>query len=154
MITYLYRRIVASGWATQYPDPEDCMGVLVRKKRGTYVTLPTPINNHLLETAVRLNLINTVTIRPDMLAGVLETLTPGQAEIKFADNSQLQIMESIADADLSTVKQFQYACICRQEGLILVWHDDIASLVTQAQKVEERLLSLVRAHDRRVQSRR
>ena len=63
MITYLYRRIVTSGWAPQYPDPEDCMGVLVRKARGTYVTMPTPINNLLLEAATKLNLITALTMR-------------------------------------------------------------------------------------------
>ncbi|GAB7332674.1 hypothetical protein MBLNU13_g04427t1 [Cladosporium sp. NU13] len=143
MITYLYKRIVASGWAPANPDPEDCMGVLVRKERGVYVTMPTPINNTLLGAAVKLNLITALTMRPQMLDGILESLMPGQAEIKFADNSQLQILESLADAEPGTVKQFQYACICRQEGLILVWHDDIKNLVEQAQKIEERLLSLV-----------
>lgn len=143
MITYLYKRIVASGWAPEYPDPEDCMGVLVRKARGVYVTMPSPINNLLLEANVKLNLMNALTMRPQMLEGILETLTPGQAEIRFADNSQLQILDSIADVEAGTVKQFQYAAICREERLILVWHDDITNLIAQAQKTEERLLSLV-----------
>jgi hypothetical protein len=154
MITYLYRRIVTSGWAPQYPDPEDCMGVLVRKARGTYVTMPTPINDLLLEAATKLNLITSLTMRPEMLAGILETLMPGQAEIRFADNSQLQILDSIADVEVSTVKQFQYACICRQEQLILVWHDDITNLLAQAQKIEERLLSLVSHTNTRCNSQR
>jgi hypothetical protein len=145
MITYLYKKIVASGWAPMEPHPDDCMGVLVRKARGIYVTMPTPINNLLLEAAINLNLITALTMRPQMLEGILESLMPGQAEIRFADNSQLQILESLADVEAGTVKQFQYACICRQEGLILVWHDDITNLIAQAQKVEERLLSLVSA---------
>lgn len=143
MISYLYKRIVASGWAPSVPDAEDCMGVLVRRQRGVYVTNPTPINNLLLEATVKLNLIVALTMRPQMLDGILASLTPGQSELRFEDGSQLQVFDSLALLESSNVKKFQYACLCRQERLILVWHDDLANLLPQAQKMEEKLLSFV-----------
>ena len=143
MIGYLYKRIVASGWAPNDPDPADCMGVLVRKQRGTYITMPTPINDSLLDAAVKLNIIAALTMRPEMLDGILASLIPGQSELRFQDGSQLQILDSIMQVDHTNVKKFQYACICRQERLILVWHDDLTNLIPQAAKVEERLLSMV-----------
>lgn len=143
MISYLYKRIVASGWAPSNPDPEDCMGALVRRTRGNYITMPTPVNDCLLEAAIKLNLIAALTMRPQMLDGILASLSSGQTELRFEDGSQLQILDSLAMVDSSNVKKFQYACVCRQERLILVWHDDITTLVPQASKVEERLLSFV-----------
>lgn len=143
MISYLYKKIVASGWAPADPDPADYMGVLVRKQRGTYITMPTPINDSLLDAAVKLNIIAALTMRPEMLDGILASLIPGQAELRFHDGSQLQIVDSIIQVDQASVKKFQYACVCRQERLILVWHDDLTNLIPQAAKIEERLLSLV-----------
>ena len=143
MISYLYKKIVASGWAPADPDPADYMGVLVRKQRGTYITMPTPINDSLLDAAVKLNIIAALTMRPEMLDGILASLMPGQTELRFHDGSQLQILDSIMLVDQSTIKKFQYACVCREERLILVWHDDLTSLIPQAAKIEERLLSLV-----------
>jgi hypothetical protein len=143
MISYLYKKIVSSGWAPADPDPADCMGVLVRKQRGTYITMPTPINDSLLDAAVKLNIIAALTMRPEMLDGILASLMPGQTELRFHDGSQLQILDSIMLVDQSTIKKFQYACVCRQEKLILVWHDDLTNLTPQAAKIEERLLSLV-----------
>lgn len=102
MISYLYARIVSNGWAPSNPDPEDYMGVLVRKARGNYITMPTPINNRLLNATIKLNLIVGLTMRPQMLDGILRSLTPGQTELKFKDGSQLQILDSLAQADLPT----------------------------------------------------
>lgn len=143
MISYLYKRVVTNGWATNDPEPEDCMGVLVRRQRGHYVTKPTRINNLLLEATIKLNIIVALTMRPQMLDGILASLAPGQSELRFEDGSQLQIFDSIALLESSTVKKFQYACLCRQERVILVWHDDLANLLPQATKVEEKLLSFV-----------
>lgn len=143
MISYLYARIVSNGWALSNPDPEDYMGVLVRKARGNYITMPTPINNRLLNATIKLNLIVGLTMRPQMLDGILGSLTPGQTELKFKDGSQLQILDSLAQADSSNVRKFQYACVFRQERMILVWHDEVMNLVPQATKIEEKLLGLV-----------
>ena len=143
MISYLYKKIVASGWAPADPDPADYMGVLVRKQRGTYITMPTPINDSLLDAAVKLNIIAALTMRPEMLDGILASLIPGQAELRFHDGSQLQIVDSIIQVDQASVKKFQYACVCRRERLILVWHDDLQGIVPQATRMEEKLLALV-----------
>ncbi|KAM0714475.1 hypothetical protein Q7P37_010262 [Cladosporium fusiforme] len=143
MISYLYKQIVSSGWAPSNPDPEDCMGVLVRRQRGNYVTMPTPINDLLLEAAIKLNIIVALTMRPQMLDGILASLNPGQTELRFEDGSQLQIFDSLAVLESTNVKKFQYACICRHERLILVWHDDLANLLPQATRTEEKLLSFI-----------
>lgn len=144
MISYLFKKVISSGWIPAERNQEDCLGVLVRRTRGNYVTSPEPLH-HLLEGAViRLNLAVALTMRPQMLDGILKSLSTGQLELRFKDGSQLQIIDSLAAAQPSNVKKFQYACICRQERLVLVWQDDLQNIIPQATRIEERLLSLVR----------
>lgn len=143
MISYLYKRIQASAWIPSNPSAEDCMGVLLRRTRGSYVTHPEQLHHVLQGAVIRLNLVVALTMRPSMLEGILSSLTPGQTELRFKDGSQLQIIDSLTSAQPSNVKKFQYACICRQERLVLVWQDDLQNIIPQATRVEERLLSLV-----------
>lgn len=143
MVSYLFKRVVASGWVPVGRDPDDCIGVLIRQRRGNYVTAPDPVNHVLLGAVVRLNLAAALTMRPQMLDGLLSSLSPNQTELRFKDGSQLQIIESMALAQPSTVKKFQYACVCRQERIVLVWQDDIQNILPHATRMEERLLSLV-----------
>lgn len=143
MVSYLFKRVVASGWVPVDRDPEDCIGVLLRQRRGNYVTAPDPVNHVLLGAVIRLNLAVALTMRPQMLDGILSSLSPNQTELRFKDGSQLQIIESMTMAQPSSVKKFQYACVCRQERVVLVWQDDIQNILPQATRMEERLLSLI-----------
>ncbi|KAJ6438548.1 glycosyltransferase family 2 [Purpureocillium lavendulum] len=111
--------------------------------RGNYVTAPDTVHHVLLGAVIRLNLSVAITLRPQLLDGVLRSLMPGQTELKFKDGSQVQIIDSLTFAHSATVKKFQYACICRQERLVLVWHDDLQNIVPVATQMEEKLLSLV-----------
>ncbi|UNI18966.1 hypothetical protein JDV02_005195 [Purpureocillium takamizusanense] len=145
MVRYLNNRVVASGWTPPESarSHDDCLGVLLRRSRGNYVTAPDTVHHVLLGAVMRLNLSVAVTIRPQLLDGVLKSLTPGHTELKFKDGSQVQIIDSLSFAHSATVKKFQYACICRQERLVLVWHDDLQNIVPAATQMEEKLLSLV-----------
>lgn len=143
---YLYNRAVASGWippeSMRYED--DCSGVLLRQYRGNYISFPQALNHVILGAVIRLNLNVAITMRPQMLDGILAALSPGQTDLKFKDGSQIQILDSLTLAQPATVKKFQYACLFKQERLILVWHDDLVNIVPQATHVEEKLLALVR----------
>lgn len=97
----------------------DCSGVLLRRSRGNYITAPNPLNHILLGAVMRLNLYVATTMRPQMLDGILASLTPGQTELKFKDGSQIQVLDSMNFAQL-------------------------ANIVPQATMIEEKLLSLVR----------
>jgi hypothetical protein len=144
MINYLYRKAVASGWISPKASSEDQLGVLLRRARGHYVTAPEPVHHDLLGAVIRLNAIVSLTMQPDMLEGILNSLAPGQTELHFKDGSQLQIIDSLSIAHPTSVKKFQYACICRQEKLVLVWQDDLQKIIPQATSIEEKLFSLVR----------
>ncbi|KAK3944154.1 glycosyl transferase family group 2-domain-containing protein [Diplogelasinospora grovesii] len=147
MITYLNNRVVASGWipppSARSSSSRDGFGVLYKKSRGIYVTSPEDISPPLLACVQRLNLVVAFTMRPQMLEGILASLSPNQTELKLMDGSQLQIAESLGCMVSSNTKKFQYAALVRQEGMLLVWHDDLQQIIPQASRLEEKLLSLV-----------
>ncbi|PHH71516.1 hypothetical protein CDD80_5225 [Ophiocordyceps camponoti-rufipedis] len=143
MVSYLYSRVVASGWIPAGINEDDCLGVMLRRSRGEYVASPDPAHPLLLGAVIRLNLAVAVTMRPQMLDGILRSLAPGQTELRFKGGSQIQIVDSLASVRAATVKKFQYAAICLQERLVLVWQDDLQHIIPTAMQMEERLLSLV-----------
>jgi hypothetical protein len=144
MINYLHRKVISSGWMpAKTLNSEDRLGVLLRRSRGHYISAPSPIHHDLMGAVIRLNVIVAFTMRPDMLDGIISSLTPGQTELLFKDGSQLQIIDTMTNAHPTLVKKFQYACICRQERLVLVWQDDVQNIIPQAMSIEEKLFSLV-----------
>ncbi|KAK3685939.1 glycosyl transferase family group 2-domain-containing protein [Podospora appendiculata] len=145
MITYLNKQAVSCGWmpADHQRRHHDGCGVLYRKSRGKYVTYPESISLPLLECVQRLNMVIAFTMKAEMIEGITSSLSPGQTELRFIDGSQLQVAESLDVMASSNVKKFQYACLVRQEGILLVWHDDLHQIVPTATRLEEKLLSLV-----------
>lgn len=145
MATYMYNRIMVSGWIhpDAASDPDNVHGVLIRRARGEYLSVPDPIHPVLHDAVQRMNLAVALTIRPRLLDGILMALTEGQSELRFKDGSQLQVIDSLLHAHPTTVKKYQYACICQQERLLLVWHDDISLVLSHAAHLEEKLLAMI-----------
>lgn len=145
MATYIYNRIMVSGWIRPdaASDPDNIHGVLIRRTRGQYLSVPEPVHPALFDAVNRMNLAVAITIRPRLLEGILAVLTEGQSELRFKDGSQLQVIDSLAHAYPTTVKKYQYACICQAERMLLVWHDDISHVLNHAAQLEEKLLAMI-----------
>ncbi|KAK3378037.1 glycosyl transferase family group 2-domain-containing protein [Podospora didyma] len=145
MIKYLNKQIVSNSWIP--PDSErryqDGFGVLYRRSRGHYVSFPEHVAPQLEACVQRLNLVIAFTMKPEMLDGILDSLSPGQTELRLMDGSQLQISDSLESMAPSNVKKFQYACLIRLEGILLLWHDDLQQIIPTATKLEEKLLALI-----------
>lgn len=145
MVSYLANRVSANGWIPQtaLTDPSQGLGVLLRQSRGNYVCCPENIYDELLFAVQRLNVGVAVTIKPDMLFGIIAGLHPGQQELRLKGGSQLQILDSLSSITSSGVKKFQYGAILRQEGVLLIWQDEIQRILAHAQRMEDKLLTYV-----------
>ncbi|ATY61836.1 hypothetical protein A9K55_007237 [Cordyceps militaris] len=145
MANYIYNSIMVSGWIhpNAAQDPNNIHGVLIRRARGQYLSVPEPVHPVLHEAVSRMNLAVAITIRPRLLEGIMMTLTEGQTELRLKDGSQLQVIDSLNHAHPTTVKKYQYACICQQERMLLVWHDDISHVLSHAAHLEEKLLTMI-----------
>ncbi|KAK3351747.1 glycosyl transferase family group 2-domain-containing protein [Neurospora tetraspora] len=148
VIKYLGKHIEKAGWMP--PEEERSQpngyGVLYKKSRGQYVTYPETLSQAVVACVQRLNLVIAFTMKLDMLDapnGILASLGPNQSELKLMDGSQLQIADSLDSMVPANVKKFQYACLVRQERILLVWHDDMLQIVPTAARIEAKLLAKV-----------
>ncbi|POS69221.1 hypothetical protein DHEL01_v212385 [Diaporthe helianthi] len=145
MVNYLANRVSANGWMPQpaIKDPSHGLGVLLRQSRGNYICCPENIYDELLFAVQRLNVGVAVTMKPEMLAGIIASLQPDQQELRLKGGSQLQILDSLTAVTSSGVKKFQYGAILRHEGVLLVWQDEIQHVLAHAQRMEDKLLTYV-----------
>jgi hypothetical protein len=132
-------------WMTPGPvSPMLCEGVLIRKGLGNYVTEPQTIDQDLLNAVKRVNPGVALTMSTDGTQAIFDVLEPNETELMFQNGSQIQIFESMADIAASiAIRKFQYAALVRQERLLLVWHDDLGAILSQAMEIESRMLALV-----------
>jgi hypothetical protein len=139
MVRYLYGRISANQWLGSEVSKRtnSPTGVLLRQSRGHYVTAPGDVSDLLLSAVCKINAEVAFTMCTETVDVVLSSLEP------FQTGSQLQIMDSLSDIAQNTIKKFQYACLVRQERMLLVWHDDLQHIIPHASRMEETLLSLV-----------
>jgi hypothetical protein len=124
--------------------PHVCEGVLIRKGFGEYVTEPQNINRDLLGAVKRINPGVALTMSTDGTQAIFDVLEPHETELMFQNGSQIQIFDSMADiAATINIKKFQYAALVRQERVLLVWHDELGAILSQAMEIESRILALV-----------
>lgn len=121
-----------------------CEGVLIRKSQGAYVTEPQMLHPDLLRAVETINPGVALTMSTDGTEAIFDVLEPDETELIFQNGSQIQIYQSMAElADATAVRKFQYAALCREERVLLVWHDDLGAILSQATEVESRILALV-----------
>ena len=146
MVKHMYSRLNAHQWSKQsrYVDYDSYDGVLLRKARGSYECYPPTMSGELVNAVTHLNVQLAFTMRCETIDVLVSKLSTHQTSGQMLDQSQLQVVESLAQMGTSSIKKFQYACLVRQEKLLLVWHDDMQRIMPHAQRLEEKLLSIVR----------
>ncbi|KAH7559725.1 hypothetical protein BM1_03359 [Bipolaris maydis] len=145
IIKHLHAKACSMRWMTSgAQSPGSCEGVLIRKGQGEYVSEPATADQDLVAAVKRINPGVALTMSTDGTQAVFDVLEPFETELMFQNGSQIQIFESMAEvATSSTIRKFQYAALIRQERLLLVWHDDLGAILSQAMEVESRILGLV-----------
>lgn len=128
-------------------DRTSVQGVLLRTSRGVYVTQPSNLCNNLIAAVQRLNVEVAFTMSTELTNLIFSTITPTQTEFILPhDSTQYQILDSFEDmakASSNKLKRFQYTCFVRKERVVLLWHDDVESILSHGDKVERQLLTVV-----------
>lgn len=133
------------GWMISGPLPPGvCSGVMIRKSHGDFASEPERIDIELLDAVKKINPGVALTMSTEGTSAVFDAIDPSETELLFQNGSQIQIYDSMAEiAQSSTVKKYQYAALVRRERVLLVWHDDLSAILSQAMEVESRMLALV-----------
>lgn len=166
MVSYLHGRISAQMWfdvnkeylyapagsarsnspVSNY-DRTSIQGVLLRTSRGVYVTQPSNLSHDLVSAVQRLNVEVAFTMSTELTNLIFSTIAPNQTEFILPhDSTQYQILESfeeMAKASSNKLKRFQYTCFVRREKVVLLWHDDVESILSHGDKVERQLLTVI-----------
>jgi hypothetical protein len=145
MVNYLYTRILNNNWIPQLGSghPGVALGVLLKKSRGNYVCFPNIVSPVLLAAVQKLNVEVAFTMRTEMIDGLFQSWDEDQKDLILKDGSQLQFVDSLDTVASASIKKLQYACLVRDERMVLVWHDDLQQIIPHATRLEEKLLSLV-----------
>jgi hypothetical protein len=140
-----------SNTPTSSYERTSAQGVLLRTSRGVYVTQPTNLCPNLIAAVQRLNIEVAFTMSTELTNLIFSTMAPGQTEFILPhDSTQYQILdsfESMAKATSNKLKRFQYTCFVRKEKVVLLWHDDVESILSHGDRVERQLLTVVSADD-------
>ena len=119
-------------------------GVLIRKTNSDYVSEPRHIDLGLLAAIKKINPGVALTMSTDGTDAVFDVLEEHESMLMFSNGSQIQIYESLADiAQSPSIKKFQYAALVRNERVLLIWHEDLSAILSQAMEIESRILGLV-----------
>ena len=166
MVSYLHGRISSQMWFDvnkQYAytpsasvgpntpsssyDRFSTQGVLLRTQRGVYVTQPSNICPNLVAAVQRLNVEVAFTMSTELTNLIFSTMAPGQTEFVLPhDSTQYQVLESLEDmakASSNKLKRFQYTCFVRKERVVLLWHDEVESILAHGDRLERQLLTVV-----------
>lgn len=146
MVKYMYSKINSHQWLAKIPLGRPC-GVALRRSRGSYITTPDSMDRGLLAAISKMNVEVAFTMATETTQVIFSTLQPDDTDLLLSDGSQLQIVDSLADiakSGIGLIKKFQYGALIREEELLLIWHDDLDKIFGHAQKLEEKLLALVR----------
>ena|ERR1700761_6264283 len=143
MLKYIYGRISSNLW---FPPPNSGQprALLLRKSRGNYINEPEDIDQTLLAAVQKMNVEVAFTMATEKTETIFSIIQPDQSEIILSNGSQLQVLNSLADiATSGKIKKFQYAALIREEQILLIWHDNLESIMVHATMLEDKLLCFV-----------
>lgn len=111
------------------------------------MTQPSNICPNLVAAVQRLNVEVAFTMSTELTNLIFSTLAPGQTEFILPhDSTQYQILESfeeMAKASSNKLKRFQYTCFVKKERVVLLWHDEVESILAHGDRLERQLLTVV-----------
>src|SRR5271170_6576188 len=158
MVKYLYKRCMQHKWL-EPPSEElnvdsssggpgtSCLGVMLRRSPGSYISQPLNISSELLGAVQRLGVPVAFTMSSETTEVLFQRITPLQTEVSLDPwGTVLPIVNSANDicTGKSSVSQDAFMCAFREEQLVLVWGDSPQGLVAQGDDVETKLVGLVR----------
>jgi len=162
MVRYLHSRVRANDWLNAFANDNDSttlsistqsetnsLGVFLRQERGTYVTKPEFVSTKLRDAVTRLNVEVAFTLSCETTRMIFQRLDPETRELYMSNcgGTSYQVFESvdeILDSAISAVRKFQYLCLLRREKVVLIWDDNVNSILARAAEIEAQMLSLVR----------
>ncbi|GAA5940458.1 hypothetical protein JCM3775_005096 [Rhodotorula graminis] len=152
MAEHIYRRCEAAGW---FPDVDFGNLVAVRTSVGangtsSFASYPAVHEvdgaDVLLKGLACINAEAAVIVSSHVVRSIVSQLDDDQERVTLNEDVAIQVLDTLED--LSGAKRHQYAAYIRSNSALVLWTDDVSSLVPHAQKLSDLMLEYIwRAQD-------
>ncbi|KAL2065738.1 hypothetical protein VTL71DRAFT_3408 [Oculimacula yallundae] len=151
-VRYLYQRCVDRKWLQEFGDdsgtaPEQsALGVAMRKPDGmNYATEPATVDAQFLDALRLVEARIGVTMSSEITESLFAQVSPFQAELHLGPRVKVPVIQSL-DAFLDgreEVDPKSFACLLREERIVMLWSDTVEGILAHAADVEDKLMAHV-----------
>ncbi|KAK0111250.1 hypothetical protein ONS95_001622 [Cadophora gregata] len=151
-VKYLHRRCSDRKWLQEFGDdngnaPEQtALGVAIRKPDGVnYATEPATVDAQFLEALRLVGARVGVTMSSEITENLFAQVSPFQADLHLGPRVKVPVIQSL-DAFLDGREEIEpksYACLLREERIVMLWSDTVEGILSHAADVEDKLMAHV-----------
>lgn len=139
MVNYLHQQQCSHLWVSD--GNGECEGIMLRKARNDYLSCPPQLANSTFGHAcAELNVQAAMTVNSRVIKTFL-AWSPDAIDVPLMNGLRVQVLPSIDD--LTRARKHQFAAFVASEGLLIVWDDDAAKLISRAKAIESELMQFV-----------
>ncbi|POY70489.1 hypothetical protein BMF94_6557 [Rhodotorula taiwanensis] len=147
MAEHIFRRCEAAGW---FPDANWGNIVAVRASVGTagtstYASYPLAHEvdgaDVLLDGLATINAEAAVIVSSHVVRSILQMIDDNTERVVLNEDVAIQVIDSLED--LRGAKRHQYAAFVRENLALVLWSDDVATLIPHAQTLSDLMLSYI-----------
>ncbi|GAA5958739.1 hypothetical protein JCM8115_000340 [Rhodotorula mucilaginosa] len=147
MAEHIFRRCEAAGW---FPDANWGNIVAVRASVGTagtstYASYPLAHEvdgaDVLLDGLATINAEAAVIVSSHVVRSILQMIDDDTERVVLNEDVAIQVIDSLED--LRGAKRHQYAAFVRENLALVLWSDDVATLVPHAQTLSDLMLAYI-----------
>ncbi|GAA5869706.1 hypothetical protein JCM3774_003825 [Rhodotorula dairenensis] len=147
MAEHIFRRCEAAGW---FPDANWGNIVAVRASVGTagtstYASYPLAHEvdgaDVLLDGLATINAEAAVIVSSHVVRSILQMIDDETERVVLNEDVAIQVIDSLED--LRGAKRHQYAAFVRENLALVLWSDDVATLVPHAQTLSDLMLAYI-----------
>jgi hypothetical protein len=128
------------------PHDEGKYGIILQAQDESYISEPPAVDQRLLELVRDLGIPVAFTLGSGTASLALQSLSTFQTNVRIESiRTKYLVFENIAYLSAAELDfKVASACLCRQEGYVLVWCNNLEYLLEHVQVVESGLVDLVR----------
>jgi hypothetical protein len=142
-------------WLQEFGDgygnaPEQsALGVAVRKQDGVRYTIEPPtMDPQVLDILRGVNAKVGLTMSSEITETLFAQVSPFQEELQIGPRFKIPVVQSldVLVDGLIELDPKSYACLLREERIVLLWSDTVEGILTHGADVEDKLMGLVSAN--------
>jgi hypothetical protein len=152
MVRYLHQRCVERTWLEEFGDEtgnipkESALGVAIRSPDGTdYAMAPPTVDTEFLEALRLIDAKVGLTMSSEITENLFAQISPFQEDLQLGPRLRIPVVQSLEQIIASNVEinHNAYACLLREERIVMLWNDTVEGILAHGADVEDKLMAHV-----------